>query len=191
MIWQRWDELSERLSEALESPDPEGLILASGDSELVELFHWHRRAGDFLDRRPQRESPWIGRLIQGRYRLEAVLGRGGSGVVFRASDEHVAGRRVAIKLLHDFWSSEDWMRRRFREEAAALARLDHPGIVSLIDAGEIEDGRLFLVFRSTTGAPCATRCTRGRSTRRSPRGCCARLAMQSAMPTAWESFTAT
>jgi serine/threonine protein kinase len=75
-----------------------------------------------------------------------VLGRGGSGVVFEAVDERVEGRRVVIKLLHDFWTSEDWMRRRFREEAGVLTRLDHPGIVSLIDAGEIEDGRLFLAL---------------------------------------------
>ena len=53
---------------------------------------------------------------------------------------------MVIKLLHDFWASEDWMRERFRGEAAVLARLDHPGIVGLIDAAEAEDGRLFLVF---------------------------------------------
>jgi hypothetical protein len=88
----------------------------------------------------------VGRLVRGRYRLRRVLGRGGAGVVFLAADEQVDDRQVVVKLLHDFWSSEDWMRRRFREEASVLARLDHPGIVSLIDAGEIEDGRLFLVL---------------------------------------------
>jgi tRNA A-37 threonylcarbamoyl transferase component Bud32 len=66
--------------------------------------------------------------------------------VYEACDEQVAERRVVVKLLHDFWSSEDWMRRRFREEAGVLTRLDHPGIVSLIDAGEIEDGRLYLIL---------------------------------------------
>ena len=143
---QRWEELSARLAEALESPDPASRIAASGDPDLAELFAWHRRAGDFLEERPERESPWVGRRIDGRYPLNRVLGRGGAGVVFEAGDEQVAGRRVVIKLLHDFWSSEDWMRRRFREEAAVLTRLDHPGIVRLIDAGEIEDGRLFLVL---------------------------------------------
>lgn len=60
--------------------------------------------------------------------------------------ELFAWHQRVIKLLHDFWTSEDWMRRRFRDEAGVLTRLDHPGIVSLIDAGEIEDGRLFLVL---------------------------------------------
>jgi len=147
VIGSRWEELSERLAEALESPDPAARIASSGDPDLVELFAWHQRAGSFLDDgRPQRENPWLGRQVSGRYRLKIVLGRGGSGVVYEACDEQVAGRRVVVKLLHDFWSSEDWMRRRFREEAGVLTRLDHPGIVSLIDAGEIEDGRLFLVL---------------------------------------------
>jgi hypothetical protein len=147
MIGQRWEEVSARLMEALESPDPAGRAAASGDPDLVELVAWHRRAGGFLeDGRAQRENPWLGRQVGGRYRLNSVLGRGGSGVVYGACDERVGGRRVVVKLLHDFWSSEDWMCRRFREEAAVLTRLDHPGIVSLIDAGEIEDGRLFLVL---------------------------------------------
>ena len=134
-------------NQPLESPDPAAHIAASGDPDLAELFACHRRAGDFLeDSGPQRENPWLGRQIGGRYHLTSVLGRGGSGVVYEACDEQVAERRVVVKLLHDFWSSEDWMRRRFREEAGVLTRLDHPGIVSLIDAGEIEDGRLFLVL---------------------------------------------
>ena len=147
MIGSRFEELSERLAEALESPDPAARIASFGDPDLVELFAWHQRAGSFLEEgRPQRENPWLGRQVGGRYRLKSVLGRGGSGVVYEACDEQVERRRVVVKLLHDFWSSEDWMRRRFREEASVLTRLDHPGIVSLIDAGEIEDGRLFLVL---------------------------------------------
>jgi len=147
VIGPRWDELSKDLADVLESPDPLARVAASGDPDLVELVAWHVSAGGFLeDGRTRRENPWLGQKIGGRYRLKAVLGRGGAGVVYEASDDQVAGRRVVVKLLHDLWSWEDWMRRRFREEAGVLARLDHPGIVRLIDAGEIEDGRLFLVL---------------------------------------------
>jgi Protein kinase domain len=147
MIGPRWNELSERLADVLESPDPMARVAASGDPELIELVAWHVSAGAFLeDGRARPENPWLGHKVGGRYRLQSVLGRGGAGVVYEACDEQVAGRRVVVKLLHDLWSSEDWMRRRFREEAGVLTRLDHPGIVSLIDAGEIEDGRLFLVM---------------------------------------------
>jgi len=146
VIWPRWDELSEQLAKALESADPAAHVAAACDSDLAELFAWHRRAGDFMEDCRPRENPWVGRRIGGRYLLKGVLGRGGTGVVFEACDDEVPGRRVVIKLLHDFWSSEDWMRSRFRDEVGVLARLDHPGIVSLIDAGENEDGRLFLVL---------------------------------------------
>jgi hypothetical protein len=147
MIGPRWDELSERLAEALESQDPMARVAASGDPDLIELVAWHVSAGGFLeDGRARRENPWLGHKVGGRYRLKSVLGRGGAGVVYEACDEQVADRRVVVKLLHDLWSSEDWMRRRFREEAGVLTQLDHPGIVSLIDAGEIDDGRLFLVM---------------------------------------------
>jgi tRNA A-37 threonylcarbamoyl transferase component Bud32 len=147
VIGPRWEELSERLAEALESPDPLARAAASDDPDLIELVAWHVSAGGFLeDGRARRENPWLGQKVGGRYRLKSVLGRGGAGVVYEACDEQVAGRRVVVKLLHDFWSSEDWMRRRFREEAGVLTQLDHPGIVSLIDAGEVEDERLFLVL---------------------------------------------
>jgi len=147
MIGPRWDELSERLAEALESHDPVARAAASGDPDLIELVAWHVSAGSFLeDGGARRENPWLGHKVGGRYRLKRVLGRGGAGVVYEACDEQVAGRRVVVKLLHDLWSSEDWMRRRFRDEVGVLTQLDHPGIVSLIDAGEIEDGRLFLVM---------------------------------------------
>jgi len=82
VIGSRWGELSERLAEALESPDPAARIASFGDPDLVALFAWHRRAGSFLEEgRPQRDNPWLGRQVGGRYRLKSVLGRGGSGVV--------------------------------------------------------------------------------------------------------------
>ena len=146
-MWRRWDELSERLAAALDSAEPAAVVSGSDDPDLAALFAWHRRAGAFLEPpRADAENPNANRRIAGRYALTRPLGRGGSGVVFEARDEQVPGRRVVIKLLHDFWSSEDWMRRRFQEEVRVLARLDHPGIVSLIDAGASEDGRLFLVL---------------------------------------------
>lgn len=165
MIWERWEELSARLAEALESPDPEAHVSSSGDPELVALLRWHRRAGNFLQAGPPQPIPLrelpTRRVIRGRYELESLLGRGGAGVVFRGADRQVAGRPVVVKLLHDFWSSEDWMRGRFRQEAEIIARLDHPGIVSLIDAGETEDGRLFLVLPFHEGRTLREALTRG------------------------------
>lgn len=88
-------------------------------------------------------------VIAGRYEMGAELGRGGMGVVHRATDR-VLGRDVAVKLL-----AVDAPAERFaeilRREFAVLARLEHPGIVPIYDAGVLEDGRVFYVMRLVEG----------------------------------------
>jgi serine/threonine-protein kinase len=79
--------------------------------------------------------PVIGEQIGGRYRLEAVIGRGGMSTVYRAFDT-VLERPVAIKLLHPGVAADAAQRERFRREARLVARLSHPHVVTVIDAGE-------------------------------------------------------
>ena len=71
----------------------------------------------------------------GRYLLESELGRGGMGVVYRCHDPEL-GRTVAVKLLLNAEVADSEGRQRFRREAKAVARLDHPGIVAVLDVGE-------------------------------------------------------
>ena len=73
-----------------------------------------------------------GRLIGGRYRLEAVLASGGMAQVWQGTDE-VLQRRVAVKLLHPHLAADDAFVTRFRQEAVAAARLAHHGIVAIYD----------------------------------------------------------
>jgi serine/threonine protein kinase len=95
-----------------------------------------------------------GSLVAGRYRLGELVGRGGMADVFRAHDERL-GRPVALKLLRDHTgSSAD--RERFAVEARTLARLDHPAIVTLLDAG-LESDQPWLVMQFVEGATLATR----------------------------------
>ncbi len=68
----------------------------------------------------------------GRYVITGVLGRGGMGVVYAAYDPNL-DRRIALKLLHESWRSEDLVR-----EAKALAKLDDPHVVTVFDVGEFE-----------------------------------------------------
>jgi eukaryotic-like serine/threonine-protein kinase len=92
----------------------------------------------------------LGELIDGRYRLDALVGRGGMGVVYRA--EHVAIRRtVALKLLHPALAGIPELRRRFEREAAAIGRIEHPNCVNVSDFGAIADGSLFLVMEYLEG----------------------------------------
>src|SRR6201997_5080162 len=73
--------------------------------------------------------------MAGRSRLEAVIGRGGMSTVYRAFDT-VLERPVAIKLMHAQFASDSDHLERFRREARAVAQLNHPHIVTVIDAGE-------------------------------------------------------
>src|SRR5213595_1992737 len=77
----------------------------------------------------------VGTLLSGRYRLDAQIGRGGMSTVYQAFDT-VLERPVAIKLMHREIASDSDQLERFRREARAVAQLNHPHIVTVIDAGE-------------------------------------------------------
>jgi serine/threonine-protein kinase len=81
----------------------------------------------------------LGTLLGGRYRLEAQIGRGGMSTVYRAFDT-VLERTVAVKLMHREIAADSDQLERFRREARAVARLAHPNIVTVIDAGEEPGG---------------------------------------------------
>jgi len=88
-------------------------------------------------------------VLSGRYRLESKLGSGGMSTVYLAQDE-VLDRPVAVKLLHREISEEADQLERFRREARAAARLSHPNLVGVIDAGE-DEGRPYIVFEYVDG----------------------------------------
>jgi eukaryotic-like serine/threonine-protein kinase len=91
----------------------------------------------------------IGTLLCNRFRLEEKIGSGGMSTVYRAFDETLE-RWVAIKVLHADMSQDEAQLERFRREARAAARLSHPNVVTVIDAGE-DDGRPFIVFEYVEG----------------------------------------
>ncbi len=99
-----------------------------------------------------------GSLLAGRYLLGDLIGRGGMADVFRANDERL-GRPVALKLLRVQAASET-DRERFAAEARTLARLDHPAIVTLLDAG-LEDDQPWLAMQLVDGATLASRSAAG------------------------------
>ena len=93
--------------------------------------------------------------IGGRYALERRLGAGGMSTVFLARDA-VLERPVAVKLLAEHLSDDEDFVARFRREALAAARLQHPNIVQVFDSGEdAESGRHFIVMEFVNGPSCA------------------------------------
>ena len=95
----------------------------------------------------------------GPYRLEELLGQGGMGAVYRAVDQRL-GRRVAIKHLPPAVAGDQTRRRRFRHEAATLARLSHPAIVQIFDLLEQDDGD-WIVMELVEGPTVAELLDRG------------------------------
>src|ERR671921_525696 len=91
----------------------------------------------------------IGTLISERYRLEEKIGSGGMSSVYRAFDPMLE-RWVAIKLMHRDISHDPGQLERFRREARAVARLNHPHVVTVIDAGE-DEGAPYIVFEYVEG----------------------------------------
>jgi len=102
---------------------------------------------------PHTSGPAPGGKIKGRYLIERELGRGGVGVVFLARDERLHGMHVVIKFLLDAAEQNKWLTGKFSQEAEALTRINHPGVVRVIDRDNSEDGRPFFVMEFIDGRP--------------------------------------
>jgi len=93
--------------------------------------------------------------VIGRYRVERRLGAGGMSTVFLAMDT-VLEREVAVKLLAEHLAEDEAFVMRFRREALAAARLQHPNVVQVFDSGHDEEaGRHFIVMEYVKGPSCA------------------------------------
>jgi len=97
----------------------------------------------------------VGDVLGGRYRIEARLGEGAAGVVFRALQQPL-GREVAVKVLRPSLCVEARARARFEREARVASALDHPSAVTIHDFGEA-DGRVYLAMELLEGQPLRAR----------------------------------
>jgi serine/threonine-protein kinase len=108
----------------------------------------------------QREDLALNKVIAGRYRLEARIGEGGMGVVYRA--RHVLiDRVVAVKLIRPDLRGETHLRAWMLREARAANRVDHAHIIDIHDIGETDDGELYLVMEYLQGTPLSAEIARG------------------------------
>ena len=92
----------------------------------------------------------VGVIISGRYRIDALLGEGGMGAVYRA--EHIHMRKiVALKVLHRRMTANEEAVKRFEREAVAAARIEHPNVAQATDFGRIDGGAFYLVLEFADG----------------------------------------
>jgi serine/threonine protein kinase len=172
---EHWQRVSRHLDRVLQLPESQwaDYVSALGGEDPVAAEELDRvlnarkdgRFAAFLDQEGPRipcgpaAAPLSGRLV-GPYVIEAEIGRGGMGSVWRArrADGRYEGY-VAIKLLHLSWLGQAG-EQRFLLEGRLLARLDHPNVARLIDAGVLEDGQPYLVLEYIEGEPIDLYCDR-------------------------------
>ena len=102
-----------------------------------------------------KQTNYDGALLKDRYLIEGELGRGGIGVVYLARDTQLMNRRVVIKVLLEESGNalhNPWFKKKFEQEIEALTRLDHPGIVGVLDVGTLPDGKEFFVMQFVEGS---------------------------------------
>ena len=134
-------------------------------------------------------DPRIGAELFG-YRIEALVGRGGMGVVYRAYDQRLK-RNVALKLIAPELSGDAPFRERFLAETELAASLEHPNVVPIHDAGEV-DGQLYIAMRYVEGGELKTLLRKeGRWRLRAQSRSAARSLPRSTPPTAAVSSIAT
>jgi serine/threonine-protein kinase len=170
---ERWERLQALFHEAadLAQPDRKAFLdrCAAEQPELIDelgaMLEEDASASSILDRGlagsagnvfGRSEGPLPGEL--GAYRIVRLLGEGGMGVVYLAERADL-GSRAAIKLLPDAWLSPS-RRERFAVEQRVLARLEHPAIARLYDAGTLADGTPWFVMEYVEGVPITEHCAR-------------------------------
>jgi serine/threonine protein kinase len=92
-----------------------------------------------------------GSTLNGRYFIEKELKRGGFGIVYLAYDRQLHSRPVVVKVLLDDAYKNEYVVQKFRQEIEALSRIDHPGVVGIVDSGELADGKPFIVMQYVDG----------------------------------------
>ena len=167
MTPERWVRVREILAAALaQPPDRRADFLGeacAGDPELQTeaqaLLSSHREAGSFIEHGPHFDTTDIGgprepddphvRTIAG-YRILRRIGEGGMGIVYEAEQEYPR-RRVALKVIRGGLDDERRL-RLFEREMQALARLRHPSIAAIYQAGQTDDGQPFFAMELAHGA---------------------------------------
>ena len=172
-----WDRIQEIYYSTLPMPPSQrGAFVASACNrdpallqEVTSLLEVEQSSGDFLEspvfeiglkiissnnrRIATAPSPdnLIGRTIEERYLVEKELGHGGMGKVYLARDLKLHNRPVVIKVLLEASLHDPYVVKKFRQEVEALARIDHPNVVNVLGAGELEGGKPFIVMQFVTG----------------------------------------
>src|SRR5215510_7444209 len=96
------------------------------------------------------QDPFVGKVIDGRYEIQARVGEGGMGVVYKSRQISI-DRVIALKMLNAQMAGDPTWVQRFYNEAKACSRLQHPNTIRMFDFGQTSDGRLFMTMEFLDG----------------------------------------
>jgi serine/threonine protein kinase/tetratricopeptide (TPR) repeat protein len=117
---------------------------------LHETVHCPNCGHDVSDLPWREGDPYVGVVLEGRYAIDGLLGIGGMGRVYRATQTSL-GKPFAIKILHPHLTDDPDSRARFAAEAHNAASLNHPNVVSVVDYGRSKEGITYIVMEYVEG----------------------------------------
>ena len=128
-------------------------LLAADESGGSRLEHPAIPTDDLTETQTQIAPPTMsaGTILGERYQIQQELGRGGMSVVYLAQDLQLLSRRLVIKVLRKESNQDPYIRQKFLQEMEALARIEHPGVVGVLDAGLTPEGHQFLAMQFIEG----------------------------------------
>jgi serine/threonine protein kinase len=146
-------ELQKEIESLLHADDSSGVFLEAPVFELgLKILSDDGFTSDeteaIIDQGPDK---LLGKTLDERYLIERLLGHGGVGKVYLARDLKLHHKYVVVKVLLEKSLKNEWVALKFRQEKEALARIDHPGVVGIVDTGELADGELYIVMQYIDG----------------------------------------
>ena len=135
-------DLQKEVNSLLESDETAGDFLTTSVFELGLKVLAHDSSKS-AETQPMLHQPkpnnLPGTTLDGRYLIERELGHGGVGAVYLAHDHKLHNKPVVVKVLLEESLKNSWIAQKFRQEKEALARIDHPGVIGILDDGELPD----------------------------------------------------